>query len=286
MKEDRLVHNGKEYLSRQEFAKRVGCSLPTIDRYLRAGKLVYSDPQKKGQYYLEWTSQSVMYEQARRQKNNKTPKAKRYVKASGSVKTPTVDNIELPSVDEPDVNDIQLSELVFDTANFDYDAHKDCWMMQDSDNPMRDADGKPLIDWEKFKNKVSSLTIQFKLDKEMGKLIPKEEQVFALNGILRILKTMIDSIPNKYASVLIARAESLSGHEFNTQEQTQIRNDLRKVPIDLFENVQSEIEKLKEGTYDPRIESEQSMEVIRIMSLLSKEQVKFIRQKTKEYENV
>jgi len=244
--------NGKEYVTATEFAKRVDSTPNTIYLFLRKGYLQAQDIQKNGMLYLEWASQAVAYKVARGRNNSKGGSGRRKKNVSNpimhtnSIQNPNVKGLAL-AVEDNSIAEINASDNVIDLSTINPYDHKDCWLLDGNNEPIRDPDGKPKLNYEELKTKVTVQTYKIKLDKETRSVIPKEELLTTIQGICTVLKSAIDNIPQRYGATLIAVAESITGHEFTSTEHTQVMNTLRSLPKEIFPSIQAELTKMVEN---------------------------------------
>lgn len=254
MNENSITFKGKEYVSAGEFAKRVGTTPQTINKFIRENKLFAQDVQKKGKRLLEWQTQSSAY--AVIAANNKSkggggrPKKKKAISpliSTNDIKEPEVKTIGLAAIKDLEVEEITPNETTIDLSQLDPYDNQDCWTFDNNGLPILDSNGNPLIDYERLKTKVMAQTYQVKLAREIGDLIPKEELISTVQGVTTVLKSAVDNIAQKYSAQIIATCESITRHEFTSEEHTKVMNVMRHVPKEIFPSIQNELDKLVEN---------------------------------------
>lgn len=254
MKEEIINHEGKEYVSIQEFAKRKRTTIQTIYSYIRKKKLTVSDPAKKGGKYLEWKTQGRKYDIVRKKNEKTTPHAKRASKDRDFFKPQTSDEpkpAELENLPKPQENNMPdlpgnnlLSSVNLSLIN--PKDHPDCWMTDpETLDVLYDAHHHPMLDWDKVKAKLTAVSYQLKIDQLAGSLVPKDELMITIEAVSQVFLAGISSIPARYGSIFIAEAEKIFGREATPEEQMRMNKILVTESRRLCETMQGELRKMK-----------------------------------------
>lgn len=238
--EDNIKFEGKQLVSIKEFAKRKGTTKQNIQNKLDAGILQAIKPNGYNIRYLDWNTQSVLYDTSvkrRRKQNNTIVKIK-----EEKIKKPTlksVEDVKLPEIVPPNTNEItNLGEI-------DPEDHPDCWYFNPEGMPVLNPQtGKKMLDYDKLKVKLISQKYQFDLDKDRGKYVEKESIIRASQGISKIIASYIESIPQRYASIIIATMAQLTKHKFTNEEEAIIRNLLVDTGKNTLDSMRQEFLKI------------------------------------------
>ena len=104
--------------------------------------------------------------------------------------------------------------------------------------------GKKMLDYDKLKIKLISQKYQFDLDKDRGKYVEKDSIIRASQGISKIIASYIESIPQRYASIIIATMSQITKHKFTNEEEAIIRNLLVDTGKNTLESMRQEFLKI------------------------------------------
>lgn len=221
-REDTTMYDHKEYVTIDEFAKRVGAGRRTIMRRLSEGKLQSRTFDGRRTVYLEWESAKKMWDllphDTQRINAGKRSNAKRYGKPMPE--EPKKPQVYAPSVPTLDAEMEEMPELI-DLSTFDKAKYRDCVI-----------DGE--FDYDKLKTRLTAETYQQKLNKERGQLVERTDIVNWAKRLGTMVNTGLESIPQKYTSVLIAQVQAIVSRrleipdfEFTEKERTDIRSALK-----------------------------------------------------------
>ena len=103
---------------------------------------------------------------------------------------------------------------------------------------------KGVFDYDRLKARLTAETYEFKLEKEKGLHIPKQEVQRTSMAIAGVIRTNLEAIPSRYTAAFIALAESFSGYQFSNEEKTELRNRLKDVAPQVMLSIQTEIRNL------------------------------------------
>lgn len=240
-REDVTTYQGKEYVSIEEFAKRVGAGKSTIKRKLSDGKLHYINIEGRKTRYLDWEASKRLWDlmphDAQKINAGKRSNAMRYGKvAENAPKAPTVNS---PTVRVPDLEDEEMPNTL-DLAAFDKTQYSDCVV-----------DGE--FDYEKLKTRLTAETYQQKLHKERGQLVEREEIVMWAQKLGTMLHNNLETIPQKYTAVLIAQVQTIVAQrldrpdfEFTPKERSDLRETLKSCGPDIMRSMRKLIMEMEE----------------------------------------
>lgn len=240
-REESTIYNHKEYVTIDEFAKRVGAGRRTILRRLSEGKLQARSFDGRKTKYLEWESSKKMWDMLPHdpQKINagRSSNSKRYGKPGTEPKKPEVIT---PTVGIPDLDNDVIPEII-DLSSFDKAKYRDCL----------NEEGE--FDYDKLKTRLTAETYQQKLHKERGQLVEKTEIINWAKKLGTMVNTGLESIPQKYTSVLIAQVQSIVAQrlekpdfEFTEKERTDLRTSLKACGPEIMRSIRLMIMEMEE----------------------------------------
>ena len=261
MKDGKRRYKGREYVTCVEFARRVGSTRQTVYNRLKKGLLqgVHIDGSKE--IWLDWEAQ-------KRQWTLRAPQDGRPVgsrnspgkSVRGAVSPAPIRRIEKPRTPQAEVPSVpsiaSMDEKVrgddiIDLSRIDPEDHKDCWLLDKDCEPIRSAaTGEPLLDYDRLKLKLTSITYQLDIDEKRGKLVAKEELTRSMMAISSILANGLQSIPRRYSSIMVAYAERISGHRFTPDEKAGMQELLKDAAASIIASIRAEVSKLEEDGDD------------------------------------
>ena len=103
-----------------------------------------------------------------------------------------------------------------------------------------------MLDYDKLKLKLVAQKYQLDLDEKRGQLIAKEELSRTIIAISRIITSSLNSIPQRYESMLTSMAENMSGYVFSAKEKAEINESLKAESISITKSIAAEISKLED----------------------------------------
>lgn len=232
------MSNGREYVSVEEFARRTGCSAPTIYSRIRLG-LIPTENFGKKKIYIDWELGSKAYNvrpaavtfkrstyekrEAKKARESGIP----YARAEEHVSSPST-SVSIPSVD----SSLEMKmEKTVDISSIDPSLLEDCTI-------------NGMVDWDMAKKKLTALTYAFDLDAKKGKYVEKATiQRWAL-GMSKIIESALSSIPNRYSAILnaelveILEREAGKRVELTEEDKSRIRAHMETVAPDIFRSIQ------------------------------------------------
>lgn len=240
-REDVTTFNHKEYVSIIEFAKRLDAGVSTVRRKISEGKLPARTFDGRKTMYIEWESGraiwNMMHHDKQRSAAGRSSNEKRYGKPSEEPSKPAV--VE-PKVQMPDITNDVIQEIV-DLSSFDKEQYADCVL----------PNGE--FDYDKLKVRLTAETYQQKLKKERGELVEKTEVMNWARKIGTMLNSGLESIPQKYTSVLIAKVQSIVAQrlerpdfEFTEKERTEIRTILKGCGPEIMRSLKMVVMEMEE----------------------------------------
>ena len=244
--DDNIKFEGKQLVSIKEFAKRKGTTKQNIQNKLDAGILQAVKPNGYNIRYLDWDTQSVLYDTSvkRRRKTTIKPTTQNTIvkikeEKINKPQLTGVEEVKLPDIVPPNTNEItNLGEI-------DPEDHPDCWYFNPEGMPVLNPQtGKKMLDYDKLKIKLISQKYQFDLDKDRGKYVEKDSIIRASQGISKIIASYIESIPQRYASIIIATMSQITKHKFTNEEEAIIRNLLVDTGKNTLESMRQEFLKI------------------------------------------
>lgn len=239
-REDVTNYKGKEYVSMSEFAKRVGAGIATIKRKAASGTLPFINIEKRKTKYIEWEAGKKMWDMMRhdvRLSNaGKKSTDKKYGKVPDKADSPVVSE---PTVTEPEVSEVE--EMAIDLSSFDKTKYADCLLPNNE------------FDYDKLKLRLTAETYAQKLQQTRGQLVEKTEVIAWAKKLGVLVNTGLESIPQKYTSVLIAQCQGIiarrlgiTDFEFNEKERTELRNTLKDCGPEIMKSIKLMIMEITE----------------------------------------
>lgn len=239
--EDITMHDGKEYVSMQVFAERVGVGINTIKSRVRNGEIPFTNFDNRKKKYIEWQTASVIWKSLKfdkaRSTSGKASMAKRYGKIPQDVKEPEVASPEVPDVDVEDIKVMDMTEM----SSLSKEKYSDCLLPNGG------------FDYERLERRLRDETLEQKLAIQRGQLVEKTDVVSWAKKMGILVNSALESIPQKYTSVLVAQAQSIiatrigiSDFEFTEEERTRIRTLLKDVGPEIMKSIQLMIMEMEE----------------------------------------
>ena len=174
-------------------------------------------------------------------KKTEASEDKKYIKKPKSISTSLPKEIEIPSMDMAG-DDMGTSEVI-DINSLDPMKYPDCWITLENE-PVLDDKGRPLLNYSKLQERLKAEKWEFELAKSKGEYVSKMDVIISVKTIAMLITTGLETIPNRYASTLMAEAKRITGHEFTEQEKTVIRSHLKNVSAEIMKSLQQEIRNL------------------------------------------
>lgn len=260
VKLDSIRRKGKEYVSRSQFAERVGVSRQAIDAAVKRGTLSWTTID--GVQYLEYETEKVKWDRyvaegrhrgsnslrpSRRKKGEQELLKKASFKKAPEVKDlnevkVTVENV-VGEIEDEKGNKITISGV-------DPYANLDCCMLTVNDDGtkdyVRDEKGVPQLDYERLEQKYVALIRVQQYRQKSEELVEKTMVTETLQKVLPPLRNSIIAIPQRYATRVIAylKKQKIS---VNNDLSTGIQNILRDEANQILRNLQRNVEDTVNG---------------------------------------
>ena len=246
MRDEDVTHvKGVEYVSINEFAKRVGASQYTVRNRIRDGKLSATTLGKNQTKYIAWETGRTMW--AVFPKNTNGRKSKPILPEGAKVipfhkvdEKVSAPKVVAPKVDMPTVELPTLPPME-DMSSFSKEQYSDC------------LDESGEFDYDKLKVRLTSEAYKLKQDKDRNLLVEKSEVVSQVRQIAAILNNGLDSIPQRYTSILLAGCQTIIANrlnmpdfEFTEEERATLRGYLKTVGPEIMKSLKLVIEKMTE----------------------------------------
>lgn len=241
---------GKEYVTAKEFAARMNTTVMTVSRYLRDGKIAYTDRIPGKTRYFEWTAQKKLF-LAAKEKARKIPKAnsrpipKEVYAADFSLAGPSVPEVREPSVSMPDVEDVMSGRSPLDSIRTAIDPEKetDCWIIDLKT-------GGKVFSWEVCEKKYRAIILSMKARQQAGELIEKKEIAPALAAFGSILSSALNGSKFRMRPLIVAWAERL-GAEIRPEDEIYLNEQIMDMEYTrMADDLRHEIEKESEAFTD------------------------------------
>lgn len=237
MESDIIHSDGKQYVSRKEFAKRVGIGERTMKTLTTTGKIPTTTFKKCGVKYIEWETGYAIWKQLPKNRQRQAAgKASALKRKAGKVKEPAVVEPSVPELSAEMPEQIALEDL----STFDLSKYSDCVI-----------DGE--MDYDKLKMRLTAETYQLKLDKERGLLLDKTDVVTWARNIGSILSNSLEAIPQRYTAILTAKCQMIVAEklgrpdfEFSAEDKADIRKSLNRVGPDIMNSIKLVIMEMEE----------------------------------------
>lgn len=238
---------GKEYVTAKEFAARMNTTVMTVSRYLRDGKISYTDKIPGKTRYFEWTAQKKLF-LAAKEKARKIPKAnsrpipKEVYAADFSLAEPTVPDVGVPGVREPSVDDVMAGRTPLDSirALIDPSKEKDCWIIDLKT-------GEKVFSWEVCERKYRAIILSMKARQQAGDLIEKKEIAPALDAFGAVMSAALNTSKFKMKPLIVAWAERL-GAKIQPEDEIYLMEQILDAEFTVMtDDLRSEVEKESEA---------------------------------------
>ena len=233
--------DGREYVSVEEFVRRMDTSRQTLEKRIRLGIIPVVRPDGKRRRFIDWELGSKAWNM--NPPNMKNVEAQRLAKRRNkdsndsfmsTGKTPGKPRVDSPQIPSLENNEIQ-NERLMDISEIDPKLIEDCTI-------------NGVTDWDLAKKKLTALTYAYDLDIKKGKYIEKAEvQRWAL-ALSKILESNLSAIPNKYASILEAEVVSITRRltgkavEMTDEMKSEMRGRMEDVAPEIFKAIQKNLE--------------------------------------------
>lgn len=240
-REDVTVYRNKEYVTMKEFSVRVNASLTTVKKLCANGRIPHRTFDGRKTSYIEWESGKTIWDMlphdtGRARAGRKSAEVK-YGKPKKEAKEPVVSE---PTVSMPSLDNDVVQEVV-DLSSFDKEKYADCVL----------PNGE--FDYDKLKLRLTAETYQQKLQRERGELVEKTEIVNWAKKLGTMINSGLESIPQKYTSVLIAKVQSIVAQrlehpefEFTEKERTEIRTILKGCGPEIMRSIKLVVMEMEE----------------------------------------
>ncbi|MGN0906746.1 MAG: hypothetical protein ACI4NM_06330 [Bullifex sp.] len=239
-----ILYNGRKLVTITEFAKRKGVTRYAINYHIKNGNLRCIKPNGYNVQYMDWEDQSLAYDslptriKVRKKEQNSFMKEIKKPK----ITTPKLEGVEPVVLPSSDIK----TEKIEDVSYINPDDHPDCWYFDGGEPVVNPVTGQKQLDYDRLKLKLVSQKYQFDFEKDRGKYIAKEDVLRTAQGMSKIISAYLESIPQRYGSILIAQVTRMTGHEFTPEETSEIRNTLVNSGVNTLESIRNEFMKLVE----------------------------------------
>ena len=232
--------NGREFVSVDEFVRRMDTTRQTLEKRIRLGIIPIVRPDGKRRRFIDWELGSKAWNMNPPNKNNveaqrlekRKPKDDSFMTEKGNPGKPHMESASIPQIEKSSVQ----KEKLLDISDIDPKLLEDCSV-------------NGVIDWDLAKKKLTALTYAYDLDVKKGKYIEKAEvQMWA-----KILESNLSSLPNKYASILeaevVAMVRSITGKvvDISDESKTKMKKLMNNVAPEIFKSIQETLEKYNEN---------------------------------------
>lgn len=237
---DVTIRNGREYVSMEEFCRRLDISRNTFEDRVRLGLIPITRFDGRRKRYVDWELGKKAYhkkpvEKSKRGHAKEKKSNDSFTKADEHVAPPS----DKPSIPKADSGLELKMERMVDISSIDPEVLKDCTI-----------DGS--VDWDLAKKKLTALTYAFDLEVKKGKYVEKSEvQRWALS-LAKILESALSSIPNRYTAIMEAEIMEICQREmgkavhFTDDDKSRIRVHMNTVAPDIFRTIQTSLEEFND----------------------------------------
>ena len=236
--------NGREFVSVDEFVRRMNTTRQTLEKRIRLGIIPIVRPDGKRRRFIDWELGSKAWNmnppniknvEAQRLEKRK-PKDDSFMAEKENPGKPHMESASIPQIEKSSVQ----KEKLLDISDIDPKLLEDCSV-------------NGVIDWDLAKKKLTALTYAYDLDVKKGKYIEKAEvQMWAMT-LAKILESNLSSLPNKYASILeaevVAMVRSITGKvvDISDESKTKMKKLMNNVAPEMFKSIQETLEKYNEN---------------------------------------
>lgn len=240
---------GKKYVTPAEFARRMDVSRMAITYALRDGRLQGTQIDGYKKPYLEWETQSNIWQelQSRERAGQPTRKKRKEIAGETTTELPFDDtsldegrNYTLESlgqnlsklkvtnetIEKEKVGDVTVGKDVVTLLNINPEQFADCYCRSANGELKLDINGNYIIDWKMADIKIKALIHQQQLDKERGKLIELNEAEEMIGLAFSPVSEMIKNIPDKFFSRISSWVENKIGVTFSNSDKSEIKSIL------------------------------------------------------------
>lgn len=234
---DALIYGGREYVTINEFAARMGISRQAVYRKIKNKYLKITKLNGYKAQYLDYEAQKLNYLATKRREAMHVPKKAPRLQSVASKQNPEIETPSIPAMPSDVVNVQKLNPM-------DY---PDCWLRDPSGEPVNNPVTKlPEFDYDRLKDRLTAEKYQMDIDEKRGRYISREELARAIASISTIINAGLNAIPQRYGAILIAKAETITGYEFSPDERAEIRVVLKKEAKAIMNSIRTEIAKLSD----------------------------------------
>ena len=235
--------NGREFVSIDEFVRRMDTSKQTLEKRIRLGLIPVTRPDGKRKRFIDWELGSKAWNMKPPNRKNveaqrlakRKPKEDSFMTERETPGRPRMESANVPSIERESVR----NERLLDISDIDPKMLEDCTV-------------NGIVDWDLAKKKLTALTYAYDLDVKKGKYIEKAEvQMWAMT-LAKILESNLSSLPNRYASILeaevVAMTRSITGKVVDVSDESKVKMKqlMGNVAPEIFKSVQEALEKFNE----------------------------------------
>lgn len=243
--------NGREYVTQEVCARRLGISHQALSKDTTKGKYSRVELEGyKGKWY-DWNLTRVIFNKQR--KNPKDRKGGRRDKKDALIFAPSKVSDKTPGVPSEEVGDITAPDLPSSEVLSYFDPrdpnNSDCWETDDSGEFLyvpNVTPPLPYVDWKKATDKCMA-NLRYQQYKEKQKeLISRAEVTQMLSLVFPVLTAAIMQIPDRYASRMNGRLEDMIGRSMTNEEKTILKSVLQDEAENICHNFQDSVQKIIE----------------------------------------
>lgn len=258
--EDVKKIKGKEYVTAKEFAARMNTTIMTITRYLKSGKIAYTDKIPGKTRYFDWTQQKKLF-LAAKEKAKKITKAKarpipKDVYMDFHLVEPSAPSVNTPEVKEPTVEDVMSGRTSLDSirALIDPEKELDCWVTDIKTD-------EKVFSWEVCEKKYRAIILSMKARQQAGELIEKKEIAPALDAFGTVMSAALNTSKFKIKPLIVAWAES-HGATIKPEDEIYLMEKIIDPEFAMMtDDLRSEVEKESKAFTGENQEGESDVEL-------------------------
>lgn len=244
-----LVYQGKEYVSIEEFARRINEKTSIVNGWIIAGKIHATNINGYSMQYLDWETQKAIY--------NGFAKTK-YMKINGIPEKGMEYSGSIPSIRIPTIPTQSLIDNIIDTSRINAWKYPECWIRDENSGRVvyNPETNEPSIDYDMLKQYLTAQKYQFEIDKNRGMYVDKNELTRSMLSIAKIISSNLESIPQRYGAMIIATVEIITNHTFSDLERNTVANILKGEAENIMNSIKGEIEQLVEEPEESHVATE------------------------------